>query len=272
MSAATLSPVPTSGRVRGVDFTVLGDEAGGPVTVFAHGLGGTSGETRPLALKAPGTRVLLTFRGHGGSAPLADGWDYDLLAEDLLAVADHVGADACVGLSLGCGALLRILRDAPDRFERLAMVMPAALDEARTDGATVRLQQLGAAIDRGDVDAVTELLLTEVPEALRGRRAVPLLLARRAAELVQRPAPVPRTTDRPLADRVVLARVTAPTLVIGQAEDRLHPLELAREVAAALPRAELLALPEGGVFWTCAAQAQAALAAHLLAARPEDLA
>lgn len=250
-----------SGRVAGVEFSVLGD--GGPVTVFAHGLGGSSGETRPLALKAPGTRVLLNFRGHGDSAALVDGWDYDLLAEDLLAVADHVGADACVGLSLGCGALLRILRDRPDRFDRLAMVMPAALDAARTDGATVRLQQLGAAIDRGDVEAVTALLLTEVPEPLRERRAVPLLLARRAAELVQRPAPVPRTTDRPLADRSVLSAVTAPTLVVGQAEDRLHPLELAREVAAALPRAELLALPEGGVFWTCAAQAQAALARHL---------
>lgn len=254
-----------SGRVSGVEFTVLPDERGegGPVTVFAHGLGGTSGETRPLALRAPGTRVLLTFRGHGNSAALAEGWDYDLLAADLLAVADHVRATACVGLSLGCGALLRILRDQPHRFDRLAMVMPAALDAARTDGATVRLEQLGAAIDRGDVEAVTALLMTEVPEALRARRAVPLLLARRAAELVQRPAPVPRTTDRPLSDRSVLSAVSAPTLVIGQAEDRLHPLELAREVAAAIPQAELLALPEGGVFWTCAAQAQAALATHL---------
>ena len=103
----------------------------------------------------------------------------------------------------------------------------------------------------------------EVRTALLQPEAIPLLLARRAAELVQRPAPVPRTTDRPLTDRSVLSRVTAPTLVIGQAEDRLHPLELAREVAAAIPGAELLALPEGGVFWTCAAQAQAALAAHL---------
>ena len=69
--------------------------------------------------------------------------------------------------------------------------------------------------------------------------------------------------DRPLVDRTVLQAVSAPTLVIGQADDRLHPLALAREVAAAIPSAELLALPEGGVFWTCAAQAQAALAHHL---------
>lgn len=249
------------GRVGGVSFTVLG--SGGPVTVFAHGLGGSSTETRPLALRAPGTRVLLSFRGHGDSAPLVDGWDYDVLAEDLLTVADHVGATACVGLSLGCGALLRVLRDQPQRFDRLAMVMPAALDAARTDGATERLTSLGAAIDRGDVEAVTALLLTEVPAVLRERRAVPLLLARRAAELVQRPAPVPRTPDRPLADRSVLRAVVAPTLVVGQADDRLHPLALARELTAALPHATLVALPEGGVFWTRAAEAQAALAAHL---------
>ena len=265
----SLAPVPNTGRVAGVAFTVLssGDGDDGPVTVFAHGLGGSASETRPLALRVPGTRVLLNFRGHGVSDALPGGWDYDVLAEDLLAVADHVGATACVGLSLGCGALLRVLRDDPTRFDSLAMVMPAAIDDTRSDGATLRLQSLGAAIDRGDVEAVTALLLTEVPVALRERRAVPLLLGRRAAELVLRPAPVPlhphTDPDRPLADRAVLAAVTAPALVVGQAGDRLHPLSLARDLAAALPAGELLALPEGGVFWTDAVRAQTALATHL---------
>ena len=249
------------GRVGGVEYSVLGE--GLPVTVFAHGLGGTSSETRPLALKAPGTKVLLSFRGHGDSDALVDGWDYDLLAEDLRTVADHVGATCCVALSLGCGALLRILRDTPERFERLAFIMPAALDADRADGATARLRSLGAAIDRGDVEAVTASLMSEVPTALRHRRAIPLLLNRRAEALVRRPAPVPRGSDSPLEDRAVLTRVTAPTLVIGQAEDLLHPLDLARELAALLPCANLLALPEGGVFWTATAEAQTALADHL---------
>jgi pimeloyl-ACP methyl ester carboxylesterase len=81
--------VVTDGRVGGVAFTVVGE--GSPVTVFAHGLGGSSAETRPLASRTGGTRVLLDFRGHGTSDPLVDGWDYDLLAEDLLAVADATG-------------------------------------------------------------------------------------------------------------------------------------------------------------------------------------
>lgn len=249
------------GLVQGVEFAVLG--SGGPVTLFAHGLGGSRAETRPLAARVAGTRVLLSFRGHGASDALRDGWDYDVLADDLRAVADHVGATRCVGLSLGAGALLRLLRDDPDRFDRLAFVLPAALDGTRADGATVRLQSLGAAIDRGDADTVAALLLAEVPEQLRSRRGVPLLLRRRADQLVQRPAPLPRTADRPLPHRDVLRRVTAASLVVGQAEDPLHPLDLARDLADALPHSSLLALPAGGVFWTAAAVAQDALADHL---------
>lgn len=249
------------GLVQGVDFAVLG--TGGPVTLFAHGLGGSRAETRPLAAGVPGTRVLLSFRGHGASDALLDGWDYDLLADDLRAVADHVGATACVGLSLGCGALLRVLRDEPDRFRRLAFVLPAALDSTRADSATMRLQLLGDAIDREDVDAVTELLLAEVPDELRTRRGVPLLVGRRAQDLVRRSAPVPRTSDRPLEDRSVLRRVTAPALVVAQADDPLHPAALADELAAALPHARQLHLPAGGVFWTAPGQVAAALTRHL---------
>ncbi len=71
----------TDGLVDGVEYTVLG--SGGPVTLFAHGLGGGRSETRPLAGRVSGTRVLLSFRGHGGSDALDGGWDYDVLAHDV---------------------------------------------------------------------------------------------------------------------------------------------------------------------------------------------
>jgi pimeloyl-ACP methyl ester carboxylesterase len=136
--------------------------------------------------------VLLSFRGHGGSDALDGGWDYDVLADDIRTVADHVGATGCVGLSLGGGALLRVLRDEPDRFRRLAFVLPAALDSTRGDGATERLRSLGHAIDRGDADEATALLMAEVPArcGAPGRRAA---AAPPRADLVRRPAPVPRS-------------------------------------------------------------------------------
>ena len=250
-----------SGTIGGVCFVVLGD--GGPVTVFAHGLGGSVAETRPLAMRVGGTRVLLDFRGHGDSALLDDGWDYDLLADDLLSVADAVGATQAVGLSLGSGALLRALSRDPTRFSKLAFVLPAAIEGHRRDGATDRLLRLGAAISAQDARATADILLEELPLAVRERRGVDALVLRRASQLVLKPAPGPRSEDRPLHDRSLLAEITCPALVVAQTDDPLHPSDLAVELAGLLPSSELVVLPEGGVFWTAARDAQTALANHL---------
>ncbi len=255
---ATLEP---SGHTGEVAWTALG--SGSPVTVFAHGLGGSASETRPLATGVPGTRVLLSFRGHGTSGPLPGGWDYDLLAADLRSVADEVGATRAVGLSLGAGALMRLLASDPGRFARVAFLLPAAIDRTRADGATLRLQELGDAIDGGDLDDVHAILMHDVPAAVRDRRGVATLVRRRAVQLQQRPAPRPLRDDRPLVDRGVLGTVTVPALVVGQEGDPLHRLDVAAELAGLLPGARLLRLGEGGVFWTATREVQNALAAHL---------
>ncbi len=251
------------GVVDGVEFFVAG--GGEPVTVLAHGLGGSVAETRPLAAGLRGTRVLLHFRGHGDSAPLPGGWDYDLLAADLRAVADEVGATQAVGLSLGGGALLRLLTAAPERFARLAFVLPAALDAGRSDGATERLNRLAAAMRVGDVPRLTDLLLLEVPEAIRGARAPQVLMRRRARQLAFGEPPYPRGNVRPLEDLAQLRAIRAPSLVVAQEGDDLHTVGLARTLAMGLPEARLEVLPPGGVFWTDRFAARDLLAQHLTA-------
>ena len=124
-----------------VEYLVTG--RGEPVTVFAHGLAGAIDETRPLGSGVRGSRAFLHFRGHGASSAPETPWTYDALAGELLAVADHVGATRALGVSLGAGALLRILADEPRRFDRLVLVLPGALDRPRGDAATRRLQQMG---------------------------------------------------------------------------------------------------------------------------------
>ncbi len=252
--------------VGGVAVTVLGD--GLPVTLFAHGLGGSSIETRPLATRTPGTRVLLTFRSHAGSATIPGGWTYDDLADDLVTVADAYGATRAVGLSLGAGALLRLLSRRPDRFDRLAFVLPAALDTPRDDRATARLRELGQAVDAGDEGRLVELLLNDVPFAVRHRGGTALLVHRRARHLMGTAAPYPRGAEAPLCDLSCLATVTAPALVVAQADDPLHPTAVAARLVAALPRAALLLLAEGGVFWTATRDVQEALATHLAKEQP----
>src|SRR5204863_8641281 len=88
--AAGLSvPLPGSGA-GSVEHLVVG--TGAPVTVFAHGLGGSIVDTRPLASGVDGTRVFLHFRGHGATTVTSGGYSYDDLVTELLTVADAFGA------------------------------------------------------------------------------------------------------------------------------------------------------------------------------------
>lgn len=248
MSQTTVATRGERGVVAGVEYFVYGE--GDPVTVFAHGLAGSVSEIKPLAMPLTGTRVLFHFHGHGNSEPLIDGWDYELLCENLRNVADEVGATRACGLSLGTGALLRLLREDPHRFERLVFVMPAALDQPRTDGALAHLFELGQAIESRDISELSAVLLAELPEHVREQRITQILIARRAAELAAMVPPAPRYIDVPVSDLNELSAITAPALVLAQEGDRLHSTQIAERLASALPSARLEILEPGGIFWT----------------------
>lgn len=250
----------TRGFVDGIEYFTIG--SGEPVTLFAHGLAGSIAETRPLAADVAGTRVFVHFRGHGGSAPIVGGWDYDMLSKDLLTVADHLGVTQAAGVSMGAGALMRLAVDNPKRYERIAFIMPAALTQTRTDGAIVRLVRIAEAMSDGDHDVLTAYMLDEVPEQLHDRRVVRLLAARRARDLIGKDPPVAKPDVRPLRGLAELGKIEVPCLVLAQEADDLHSLDIAQTLAAALPCSELVVLPPGGVYWTEHKTARAVLAAH----------
>lgn len=236
-----------------LDYLVRG--AGEPVTVFAHGVGATITETRPMASGVLGTRVFFAFRGHGRSTPPPTGCDYAELAGDLLAVADHFAASRAVGVSLGAAALLRLLTDRPDRFQRVVLFSPAVLDRPRHDPAIRQLVSMADAVDRGDVASVRRLLDADVPAGVR--RALPDLSEynrRRARELAgMRIGPLLRGLPDavPVPEPGRLTSVTAQALVLAQHGDPVHPSTVAEAVAAALPTARLHVFSEAGaVFLT----------------------
>lgn len=238
----------------GVPLHVESYGTGLPVTVFAAGLGGTIPETRTLASGVAGTRVFFDFRGHGRSGVPEDGdWSYDALARDLRAVADATGATRAVGVSMGAASIQGVLAASPDRFARCVFFLPAILDRPRSDVAATRLGRLAARIDEGDVSAVEELLASELPRPLREQPAVAAYVAERARQLSgPGVAGLVRALveSRPLPDRIRLASVGAPCLVVGQEGDDVHPAQVARELAAALPNARLHVFDSPGGLWT----------------------
>jgi pimeloyl-ACP methyl ester carboxylesterase len=215
---------------------------GDPVTLVVHGLGATEGEARIPASGLPGTRVVMTLPGHGSAADAPPGyWNYASVGADVLAVADEVAATRAVGVSLGAGALTRIAADHPDRFERLALLLPAALDRPRDVVATRAFERLAAAVAAADGGAaLREILAAEVPAGVEvgdyvDRRAEALLRLEDALRELPEQVPVP--------DAASLAAVRSDVLVIGSTGDPLHPAEVAKAVAAAFARARLEILP-----------------------------
>lgn len=228
--------------------------AGEPVTVLGHGLGGSIAETRPLAGGVPGTRVFLSFRGHQGSAvpdPATAGWGIPDLAADLRAVADAAAATRAVGVSMGASALLHLLAATPHRFDRCVLFLPAVLDRPRHDAAVERLAETARLVDAGDPGPLAEHLVRELPARVGDLPAARAYAQARAASLVgTQVAWLLRSLPRqhPLADRSVLAAVSADCLVLAQRDDPLHPVDVAEEIASALPSARLHVFDEPALW------------------------
>jgi 3-oxoadipate enol-lactonase len=225
---------------------VIGE--GEPVTVVGHGLTGSRMDFAPLAAFLPGTKVLFDFRGHGESErPPPGSYSMDEFAADVDAVADAHRARGLVGVSLGGGATLRLLHTKPDRFDRLVFVLPARLE--RSDAARTRLLRLADLLESRPPPEVAEILVAE-EEALgsfdgfAGARDI-----RTRSILGMNGDGIPfairqAIDDPPVRDPEAIRQITAPALVIGQEGDPVHDARVARELAEALPNAELLLYPD----------------------------
>ncbi|NJP31473.1 alpha/beta fold hydrolase [Micromonospora thermarum] len=237
----------------GVRLEQLVTGAGDPVTVFAHGLGNGIATTRPFGSGVAGRKIFFQFRGHGRSDAPAGPWSYADLARDLRAVADLGGATRAFGASLGAGALCRLLLESPHRFERLVFFLPAVLDRPRGEVARDRLTALLDAVESGDAATVADVVQVELPSAVRNTPAGWAYLRQRLDQLLRdglAPGLASLPDSVPLRDATALAAVTAPALVIACAGDDLHPVEVAEQLAGALPRATLHVYDRPGVLWT----------------------
>ena len=236
----------------GVELERLVTGAGEPATVFAHGLAHGITTTRPLGSGVAGRKVFFQFRGHGRSAAPAGPWGYPDLARDLRAIADLAGASQAVGMSLGAGALARLLIDSPQRFDRVVFFLPAAFDAGRPSAARQRIAELVTAVNEGDVSGVAEIVAAETPVQVRNTPAAWGYLRTRIDQLLRDGLAtelVDLAEAAPVPDPAALQSVTARALVIGCVGDDLHPVEAAERLAAAVPGAILHIYDRPGVLW-----------------------
>jgi len=149
-------------------------------------------------------------------------------------------------LSMGGYIALAIVRLAPDRVERLALLDTSARANA-PEGAPDRRALLARAEREGTEKAIASLLPKLVHEARLADTALVEVIRKMgrdtslAAFQRQQAAMMGRVDSRPF-----LPAIACPTLVLVGREDVLTPVGLAQEMAALIPAAELVVVPECG--------------------------
>ena len=153
---------------------------------------------------------------------------------------------ALAGLSMGGYLALEIMRQAPERVAKLALLDTSARPD--TPAQTQRRQAQIAKTRAGNfAEVVAEQWPLYVSPASLGNQAlwaVVRLMAEEAgpdAFIRQQHALIARPDSRPH-----LAAITCPTLVLVGDSDALTPPEMSEEIAAAIPGARLVVIPGSG--------------------------
>ena len=157
---------------------------------------------------------------------------------------------ALAGLSMGGYIALEVLRQAPERITRLALLDTSARPDSPE--ATANRHRLMALAEGGRFEEVhTALWDRLVHPDHRADRAIEetvLTMLRETgpeAFVRQQRAIIGRADSRPM-----LPGIEIPTLVLVGEQDALTPPELSREMAEAVEWASLVVVPRCGHMWT----------------------
>jgi pimeloyl-ACP methyl ester carboxylesterase len=153
---------------------------------------------------------------------------------------------ALVGISMGGYIAFEIMRQAPERVLKLALLDTTARADSPQQTAQRRLVIEQA--QSGDFEALAQRMLTAITHpSHRDDPALQAINARMARTIGldgfirQNQAAIDRVDSRPS-----LAAIQIPTLVLVGDKDPLTPPDLSQEIAAAIPGARLIVVPDSG--------------------------
>ena len=232
---------------QGIDFhyQLLGH---GPPVVFCHGLTADLEQAKQTLEDLDGYRLLVwSCRWHGLTRPdcAPQMLSFGTFADDPAALLDHLGIERAVigGLSMGAGVAAGFAANHPQRTAALMLVRPAWTDHPRPHNLIV-LEQIADRLDQMPADELLRRFQAD-PGIIPAAREEPAFAA-----TVQGQCLAPQARQRAARLRAMvgscplrpaeIARLSMPSLIIGNELDPIHPMQTAQWWAAALGHNALL--------------------------------
>ncbi|MBK1832500.1 alpha/beta fold hydrolase [Roseibacillus ishigakijimensis] len=219
--------------------------------IFLHGLGASSRQTTSALTGLPDHFVIAPdLPGHGDSLdydPAQFGFDY--FADQVIALMDALDLASVDlgGLSMGSGITLNLALRYPERVKKLILLRPSWLDQLEPAHLSL-VARVGQWLhEQGEEKATAQLAFHPDYQELVEKN---MPVAESLTALLDRPKDAASTQvlfkmwqSRPFADLAELSRLTQPALVLDTTRDELHPQEVSRAIAGALPNSRLETLP-----------------------------
>jgi pimeloyl-ACP methyl ester carboxylesterase len=222
-------------------------EGSGPAVILIHGVGAAADAWRfivPALSKKSFTLIRYDLRGHGESPPSSAPFSLADLTADLEEIRRRTGYKRAhiVGHSLGAMIAALYAREYPDKVISLGMLSTAAF---RTEDDRAKVKAVVAAIEKNGVAREINALVARwfSDEFIA---AHPNIVAARRKQVIDTNADAFLNAFRVYAETEMspwLGQIKSPALVLTGEEDAGCAPRLNRQIAAALPNAELKILP-----------------------------
>jgi pimeloyl-ACP methyl ester carboxylesterase len=188
-------------------------------------------------------------RGHGEteSTYLPDHYRWQHLAEDMTAIADALNLDtySAGGQSMGCATAIHAALKVPHRIKGLVLVTPPTAWEKRKAHAAyyARMARTGGLFGgRLLAGLVNRRLKNNPPDWLAGAPEAKIKSTAVGLKSIRRKTLSVLFKGAALTDlppREVIQSIDTPVLILAWAGDQGHPVEVADELNALLPRSSL---------------------------------
>jgi 2-hydroxy-6-oxonona-2,4-dienedioate hydrolase len=228
--------------------------AGAPAVVMLHGTGG-HWETFAANLGPYAEHfrcVAFDMVGNGFSAKPDYDYEVAVYVDHVLAVMDVFGITRAsfVGVSLGSWVSARLALDHPDRVAKLVLLSTAGLVATAGNMARIRAERTKAVDDPNwsSIKAMFDHLIADernrAPDLVALRQAIYRQPDMKGAIdhilVLQDPA----ARDRNLISEEQWQAISAPALVVASGKDHNEYENTSRRVAALMPHAELMEMPD----------------------------
>jgi pimeloyl-ACP methyl ester carboxylesterase len=220
-----------------------------PTIVGLHGLSSSrANEAKDgyfdwSALTASGRRIVrYDARGHGRSTGRAEPADYtwSRLADDLLALLEVVSPDEPVdafGVSMGTGTLLHAVTKRPERFRRLALVIPPTAWQTRAAQADT-YRQMAALIEEHGTETLLRTMAAAPPLPILAAGGWTTLTPPDIDDSIA-PSVMRGSAGTDLPGAEAIAGIRQPVLLCPWTDDPAHPLSSSEQLASLLPNATM---------------------------------